>query len=398
VVHNETFPAGIELLIDDLSLGPIKGSGDCIVVLSKDPLTHPQLNPTRGIRLDGHIEPFSLGNVLSLKEAQMTIILMVGSPITFTIESSVTLLGTECDTNVTLADNGASAKIAFISPGLQADLMLATGSQDPLSPGDFYVGADLTIGPWLAQRLPVLAKEDEDSWTKQLSDAQAQVDGLQKDIDKLDAEIQQRSQNDTESKQKAEAALQSAQDAVAKAKAKVDDLQSQIDDANDKLKKCKTWDLTCKAKYGGIVASLTAAKVTADGALNLAKQVLKAAEDELAKIPDPDVDPQIILWKANVVADQAAIASVDATLGSLRSLIKVAADTVAAGASALSTKTLRFSSDSWVKLQGGSPGSTHLVGTFLGHNVDVNVGMMLTDVEKFAENTWKSLSKLASEW
>jgi hypothetical protein len=111
----------------------------------------------------------------------------------------------------------------------------------------------------------------------------------------------------------------------------VDDLQKQIDDNQQKLKQCGKFDYACQAKYKAIIVSLQAAKATADEALNAATAVLKAAQDELAKIPDPDVDPQIIAWKAEVVADQAAVASADATIGGLEKLIDFANQVVQEG-------------------------------------------------------------------
>ncbi len=111
----------------------------------------------------------------------------------------------------------------------------------------------------------------------------------------------------------------------------MDDLQKQIDDNEQKLKGCGKYDYVCQAKYKGIIVSLQAAKATADAALSAAQAVLQAAQDELAKIPDPDVDPEIIGWKAEVVADQLAVQSADETIGGLEKLIDFANQVVQAG-------------------------------------------------------------------
>ena len=111
----------------------------------------------------------------------------------------------------------------------------------------------------------------------------------------------------------------------------MDDLQKQIDDNEQKLKSCGKYDYVCQAKYKAIIVSLQAAKATADAALSAAQAVLQAAQDELAKIPDPDVDPQIIGWKAEVVADQLAVQSADGTIGGLEKLIDFANQVVQAG-------------------------------------------------------------------
>ncbi len=111
----------------------------------------------------------------------------------------------------------------------------------------------------------------------------------------------------------------------------MDDLQKQIDDNEDKLKHCGKYDYPCQAKYKAIIVGLQAAKATADTALSAAQDVLKAAQDELAKIPDPDLDPQIIAWKAQVVLDQAAVASADGTIGGLEKLIDFANQVVQSG-------------------------------------------------------------------
>jgi hypothetical protein len=111
----------------------------------------------------------------------------------------------------------------------------------------------------------------------------------------------------------------------------VDDLQKQIDDNQQKLKNCGKFDYACQAKYKAIIVSLQAAKATADAALSAAQQVLQAAQDELAKIPDPDLDPQIIGWKAQVLADQVAVQSADGTIGGLEKLIDFANQVVQDG-------------------------------------------------------------------
>ncbi len=111
----------------------------------------------------------------------------------------------------------------------------------------------------------------------------------------------------------------------------MDDLQKQIDDNQQKLKNCGKFDYACQAKYKAIIVGLQAAKATADAALSAAQQVLQAAQDELAKIPDPDLDPQIIAWKAEVVADQVAVQSADGTIGGLEKLIDFANQVVQDG-------------------------------------------------------------------
>ncbi len=97
------------------------------------------------------------------------------------------------------------------------------------------------------------------------------------------------------------------------------------------MKNCGKFDYACQGKYKAIIIGLQAAKATADAALNAANSILQAAQDELAKIPDPDLDPQIIAWKAQVVADQAAVQAADGTIGGLEKLVDFANQVVQAG-------------------------------------------------------------------
>ena len=174
----------------------------------------------------------------------------------------------------------------------------------------------------------------------------------------------------------------------------MDDLQKQIDDNEQKLKSCGKYDYVCQAKYKGIIVSLQAAKATADAALSAAQAVLQAAQDELAKIPDPDVDPEIIGWKAEVVADQLAVQSADGTIGGLEKLIDFANQVVQAGPgepqSAVSTRArailrmfsgslqcdnYHFSTDSFVVMQKDGKGNVHMAGKICDHPFDINIGM-----------------------
>jgi hypothetical protein len=334
--HNVTFPPGIELVVNNLTAGPIVGSCDI------------EVNPTKGIEAKGSVQPFSLDNILTVSDAYMDVGLFIGQPATFIVDSKTTLLGVTTIINISFTDAGTSALLGLEIPPVEADLSLTAIAADAYHPKDFRVAGDLNFNGWLNQQLPVLAAADKSSWDNQLGDLQKKVDQLNNDISDLTEKIKEKSANDTAAKQKAEQDVAAAQKGVDDAKAKValfcsscclctslvdqvDDLQKQIDDNKDKLNHCGKFDYTCQAKYKAIIVSLQAAKATADAALSAAHDVLKAAQDELAKIPDPDLDPQIIGWKAEVVADQAAVASADATIGGLEKLIDFANQVVQAG-------------------------------------------------------------------
>ena len=172
-------------------------------------------------------------------------------------------------------------------------------------------------------------------------------------------------------------------------------LNQQIADAQQKYDQCGKHDYACQAKYKAEILSLQAALATANAALDAANAALQAAQEALAKLPDPDTDPQVLAWKAEVVGDQALIATLQATLSADLALTDLCSKVLQAGAAALQPKTVTFSSTSYVGVKGGSPGNAEIVGSFLGKQIDINVGMILTNVEQFVSDTWQVLQKMA---
>lgn len=383
--HNVTFPPGIELIVNNLTAGPIVGSCDI------------EVNPTKGIEAKGSLQPFNLDNILSVSEAYIDVGLFIGQPATFIVDSKTSLLGITAIVNISFTDAGTSALLGLEIPPVEADLSLTAIAADAYHPKDFRVAGDLNFNGWLNQQLPVLAAADKNQWDSQLGDLQKKIDQLNNDISDLNEKIKEKSANDTAAKQKAEQVVADAQKGVDDAKSKVDDLQKQIDDNQQKLKNCGKFDYACQAKYKAIIVSLQAAKATADAALSAAQQVLQAAQDELAKIPDPDVDPQIIGWKAEVLADQVAVQSADGTIGGLEKLIDFANQVVQDGPGALKCDNFHFSTDSYASMQKDGKGSVHMTGKICDHPFDINIGMVINDAKDFANDVWEALKKLVSQ-
>jgi len=383
--HNVTFPPGIELIVNNLTAGPIVGSCDI------------EVNPTKGIEAKGSLQPFNLDNILSVSEAYIDVGLFIGQPATFIVDSKTSLLGITAIVNISFTDAGTSALLGLEIPPVEADLSLTAIAADAYHPKDFRVAGDLNFNGWLNQQLPVLAAADKNQWDSQLGDLQKKIDQLNNDISDLNEKIKEKSANDTAAKQKAEQVVADAQKGVDDAKSKVDDLQKQIDDNQQNLKNCGKFDYACQAKYKAIIVSLQAAKATADAALSAAQQVLQAAQDELAKIPDPDVDPQIIGWKAEVLADQVAVQSADGTIGGLEKLIDFANQVVQDGPGALKCDNFHFSTDSYASMQKDGKGSVHMTGKICDHPFDINIGMVINDAKDFANDVWEALKKLVSQ-
>jgi hypothetical protein len=207
--HNVTFPPGIEVIVKNLTAGPIVGSCDI------------EINPTKGIEAKGSVQPFSLDSIFTVSDAYIDVGLFVGQPASFVIDSKTTLLGVTTIINISFTDAGTSALLGLEIPPVEADLSLTAIAADAFHPKDFRVAGDLNFNGWLNQQLPILAAADKSRWDDQLGDLQKQIDQLNTDISNLDEQIKEKSANDTAAKQKAEKDVADAQKGVDSAKAKV---------------------------------------------------------------------------------------------------------------------------------------------------------------------------------
>jgi TolA-binding protein len=381
-VDDKTFPAGIYLAAD-LSV-------DQAFSVDMSAL----LDPTQGIDIQAHVSPFTIGSVLTVSESDMDFQLLVGKPIHLILKTNTTLLTVMCACSIDISSSGIEADIQFISDVVDFSLAASSQTQDPMHVADLTASGELNIADYVAQQLPKVAKQTQDAIQPQIDALQEKINQLQGSIDDLNNKIDQKSQNDTQAKQKAEAVVASAQQSVTDAQQKVGNIQGQIDDNKKKENDCKSYDLACKAKYAAIIAGLEVEMKTAGAALDAAQYVLEKAQEALKKIPDPDVDPQIIGWKAEVLADKGLLATAQASLSALKSTQQFASQVVDAGAGAISAKQLTFSSASYLGLQKGSNGDVHLVGKFLGGDIDMHVPMSLIDAAGFVNNLWDALQKL----
>jgi hypothetical protein len=209
IIHNVTFPPGIELIVQNLTAGPIVGS--CII----------EVNPSKGVEAEGSLQPFNLDNIFSVTQAYLDVGLFVGQRASFIIDSQTTLLGFTAVVNISLTDDGTSALLGFEIPPVQADLSLTSIAADAYHPKDFTVAGDLNFNGWINQQLPLLAAADKSSWSDQLGDLQKKIDQLNNEISDLNEKIKEKSANDTAAKQKAAQDVADAQKAVDDAKAKV---------------------------------------------------------------------------------------------------------------------------------------------------------------------------------
>jgi hypothetical protein len=207
--HNITFPPGIELIVNNLTAGPIVGSCDI------------EVNPTKGIEAKGSVQPFNLDNIFTVSEAFMDVGLFIGEPATFVIDSKTTLLGVTAIVNISFTDAGTSALLGLEIPPVEADLSLTAIAADAYHPKDFRVSGDLNFNGWLNQQLPALAAADKNQWDSELGDLQKKIDELNTDISDLNEKIKEKSVNDTQAKQKAEQDVADAQKGVDEAKSKV---------------------------------------------------------------------------------------------------------------------------------------------------------------------------------
>merc|ERR1711871_356059 len=147
-VGNVTFPAGLTVEVDNLQVGPIKGS--CEV----------EINPTKGFKVAGDVSPFALGPLFKLNEGVMDVEVMVGDGCEFVIDTSVDILGVHIALNLSIGDSALSTQFDFedgdvkLSAGLQSSGGLTDTS-------DFSVSAKLDMGKYLSQEMPKLAKDTQ---------------------------------------------------------------------------------------------------------------------------------------------------------------------------------------------------------------------------------------------
>lgn len=361
-----------------------------------------ELDPVAGVEIKTAVDPFTIGSVFSLNSCQMDVQLLVGKPVVVSVSGSMTLLGVTSAAVVSLGPSSFSATFSLSDGPLEVVLASSVESIPPTgglsSITDFSVTAELNLGQFLAQTIPALAKETQSGLQPQINSVQGHISSTQQDIANLQSEIDQRSKDDTAAKQQAEAAVASAQQAVTEAQTKVDGIQKQIDTAQENLHKCGKFDYGCKAKYEAEIAGYEVEMKTAQAALSVAQDALSAAQAALQKIPDPDVDPQIIEWKAEQVKDEAYLGVLQGELASLQAVDKLASETVEAGAGAFAAKNLDFSESSFIQLQQGQKGSVHVTGTFLGHPVEFDIPAVLVDATQFANDVWTELQKIGQGW
>jgi ElaB/YqjD/DUF883 family membrane-anchored ribosome-binding protein len=388
----QTFPPGIAVAVTGFKVGSIILQTVSFAV-----------DPVLGVRIE--VDAKSSGtssitvganNLVPLNEWDMVLDLMLSTSMGIHINGQITLLAVQAAAKVDIDLHQFGLAINFTSGVLTLDMAGSVGAgSDPFAVVDMNLSGDLSLGDYLSTRLLYYAQQTEDQKGPEIKDIQNKIASLQADIATLQQEIDNRSQNDTAAKQAAEQAVQNAQNAVTDAKNKVQDLNNQIAAAQDQLKQCGKYDYVCQAKYKAEIISLQAALLTADGALDAATAILNAAMAALQKIPDPDVDPQIIAWKAEQVGDEALVGTLQATLAADQALTQLASNVLTAGAKALQPTSITWSTTSFVGIKGGSPGNADIVGSFLGKPVNFNVGIIITNVEQFVSDVWTALQKLA---
>eukprot|EP00762_Andalucia_godoyi_P003879 ANDGO_08642.mRNA.1 hypothetical protein len=389
----KNYPPGIALDVQGLTLGPITLQEVSFAV-----------DPVLGVRIQVDFQSSQTASIsvganglVPVSDWKIILDLMLSINMGLHIDGNLNIAGTQCTSNIDIDLLHFQIAFNFSTPNVYVDLVGGVSSQSPsdfLGIADFTVAGDLDVHGYLGTRLPYYAQQTINQISPDMQGVLDQINKLQSEIQTLNNEIATRSQNDTQSKQEAEAAVQKAQAAVDSAKQQVQSINNQIAAAQQQLNKCGKYDYVCQAKYKSEILAYQGELATANAGLSVATDALNVALAVLQKIPDPDVDPVILEWKAELLSAQGALATLQGTYAADQAIVKKCSQVVQAGSGALISKQLHFSSSSFIGLKQNPSGDCEIVGNFLGNNIDIHIPINLNNIEQFVSDTWNKLKNM----
>jgi hypothetical protein len=342
------------------------------------------------------MDPVNLGDVLEVSEVKLDIALgATDNKVGFS--GAVSLLGASMATDVELSDADTHAYVKFALGDLLNFLMNCSAVGDLHHPSDFSVLAELNdeLLDWVSDKIPQYAldaKEEADSEFEKvkadLDQKQADLDSISQQIDAIKAEDQRELTEDEQKCIDAKADLE-------RAKAKVDGLQNSIDSEENALHSCSRWNLFCKGYHAAKIAALWVEKHVADAALDVAIDVVNAAEAVLEKIPD--VDPRVLALEAERGLAEAALKLAEIAVDAAESLTNMI-DNVIAWVAKEAGRVLNIEhallSGSLAAIKSGDLAHVELEGYFIGQHVNLSLDINLALLDNFAEDIWHLLRKL----
>lgn len=196
---------------------------------------------------------------------------------------------------------------------------LSKGST-PAHPKDWALAAEMNeVLDYIAKTVPpevsrskATCEADVAKWEKDVEDANAKLSGLQT---KIDAKIKK----DQAAMSKVESYAIAARGKVKDAQNKVDQLQGNIDSFHAKIHALHWYQKWKAPGYYIVIGALEVAKGTADLALEAVEALLADAAKALkasGKVM-PDLDPEIIAWRAEYAIAHAALTAADEALKAL---------------------------------------------------------------------------------
>lgn len=316
-------------------------------------------------------------------------------PAAVSVSGGVDLFGQHLATEVILSD---SEMLLYVDMSLVHHLLNfelnATSVGPAKHPTDFSVLAALSneLQDYIEVEVPKRVDAAKKKTDSDLEDHRADLKAKKEALDSITHKIAEIKAADAGKLAHDEQRLHDARSSLAHAKSHVDSLQNKIHDIESKMHHLKWYQKWKDVGYAAEIAALEAAKVTADGVLDLAEAAVSVAEKALKVLPA--ADPRVLALETERgvrhAAYDAASALLKATEDVYNGIMTMIEDIAKIQGKIFNIEEASFSA-SLAALKHGKIASLHLKGVFAGHHVDFTCDIDVTDVLSYVEAVFKEV-------